>query len=329
MLVLTISSYSLADNLYSSKARFVFELLQNADDNQFTQAKAAGEAPYVSFQIHPRKIVVECNEDGFLEENLEAICSVGKSSKTGAQGYIGEKGIGFKSVFMAAWKVHIQSGDFSFYFKHEKEDRGLGMITPVWQDTDEEMPSPLTRMTLYLHETGNLTDPEDARVVLIKQFQDLQQTCLLFLKNLRQIQISFYNEDGALDHANEFTVKDHDKHRMTIDKKSSRGSKVQAHRQIYHVSRYTARNLPKSENRTYSEAEEDGKSYSTAEIILAFPLTNSSIPVTEFQSVFAFLPVRRCGFKVRGMLKSSTIFITPYSFSSNPTSSQKQVDRTL
>jgi HSP90 family molecular chaperone len=50
---------------------------------------------------------MECNEDGFTAKNLTVICDVGKSSKLGAQGYIGEKGIGFKSVFMAAYKVHI------------------------------------------------------------------------------------------------------------------------------------------------------------------------------------------------------------------------------
>jgi hypothetical protein len=39
------------------------------------------------------------NELGFREEHVRAVCNVGNSTKKGkgAQGYIGEKGIGFKA----------------------------------------------------------------------------------------------------------------------------------------------------------------------------------------------------------------------------------------
>jgi hypothetical protein len=37
---------------------------------------------------------MECNENEVTKADLEAICSVGESSKHGAQDYIGEKGIG-------------------------------------------------------------------------------------------------------------------------------------------------------------------------------------------------------------------------------------------
>ncbi|KIW90952.1 uncharacterized protein Z519_08735 [Cladophialophora bantiana CBS 173.52] len=64
--------------LYMSNARFVFELLQNADDNKYTKTH---DMPFISFHIYPWKIVVECNEDGFTPENLKAICSVGRALK--------------------------------------------------------------------------------------------------------------------------------------------------------------------------------------------------------------------------------------------------------
>ena len=108
--------HRLAKNLYNSSARFVFELLQNTDDNSYSKARSLSAVPFVSFHVYHRRIVVECNEDGFTQENLKAICDVGKSSKTGTQGYIGEKGIGFKSVFMVAWKVHIKVGRFLVLF---------------------------------------------------------------------------------------------------------------------------------------------------------------------------------------------------------------------
>ncbi|PYH67489.1 uncharacterized protein BO88DRAFT_416453 [Aspergillus vadensis CBS 113365] len=99
----------LAKDVYNSSARFVFELLQNADDNSYSKAKSRSEAPYVSFRVYPRQIVLECNEGGFTPEDLIAICNIGNSSKTSVQVYVGENNIGFKSVFMVAWKVLVHS----------------------------------------------------------------------------------------------------------------------------------------------------------------------------------------------------------------------------
>ncbi|KAH7132687.1 hypothetical protein EDB81DRAFT_887771 [Dactylonectria macrodidyma] len=109
---------TLAKNLYTSSSRFVFELPQNADDSAYMEAQKGGQDPFLSFRVSPTQIVLECNEDGFTNEKLMAICDIGRSSKKGAQGFIAEKGIGFKSVFMAAWKVEIRSGHLSFCFQH-------------------------------------------------------------------------------------------------------------------------------------------------------------------------------------------------------------------
>ncbi|KKZ64490.1 hypothetical protein EMCG_09532 [[Emmonsia] crescens] len=72
-----------------TSARFVFELFQNADDNSYSKAKSLSSVPFVSFQVYPQRVVMERNEDGFTRENLIAICNIRKSSKSGAQGYIG------------------------------------------------------------------------------------------------------------------------------------------------------------------------------------------------------------------------------------------------
>lgn len=45
-------------------------------------------------------IIVLNNEQGFSAMNIRALCDVGNSTKKGSSaGYIGQKGIGFKSVF--------------------------------------------------------------------------------------------------------------------------------------------------------------------------------------------------------------------------------------
>lgn len=52
------------------------------------------------FVLQEKGIVVMNNEIGFSEENIRALCDVGNSTKKGqSAGYIGKKGIGFKSVF--------------------------------------------------------------------------------------------------------------------------------------------------------------------------------------------------------------------------------------
>lgn len=244
-------------------------------------------------------LVVECNEDGFTEENLKAICDIGKSSKHGAQGYIGEKGIGFKSTFMAAWKVQIQSGPLSFYFQHREGDSGMGMITPIWFEPRTELSKPLTRITLYFHDNGEAENLQRRRDAIIKQLWDLQGTVLLFLKNLRTIKITIFNQDQQPIWS-----------RQTMMVKDILGSSVQLHnveregaasrktRHRFHVTSHLAQKLTKNENRTYTEAEEETKAYSTAQVVLAFPLDDNDEPVIEAQELFAFMPVRKVGFNV-------------------------------
>ena len=289
----------LAQNLYGSDARFVFELLQNADDNNFSRAKAGGALPWVSFQVYPDLIIVECNEDGFTVDNLEAICSVGNSTKSASYGYIGAKGIGFKSVFIAAWKVEVQSGHFSFYFRHERGDPGIGMITPVWMEAQPDAQSPLTRMTLHLHHQG---DPEwlrNLRGIIFRQLDELQETCLLFLRNLRQISVTFFDEEDKLTTSKEFNVRHLDGGRVNLEtvvkKQTATTETTEKH---YHVTKHQAMNLRGSQDRKMPSTKEANLLSSSAEVILAFPLERNSKPLLLPQDIFAFLPLRGSGFNV-------------------------------
>lgn len=249
----------------------------------------------MSFHVYPQRIVVECNEDGFTMENLRAICSIGRSSKAGAQGYIGEKGIGFKSVFMVAWKVHIQSGDFSFYFEHRKGDSGLGMITPIWEDADSILDGPLTRITLFLHETSSEAQDRQKETT-VQQFRELQATFLLFMKNIQRIEVSMYEENQVF--STTFSIHRQNQDRVMLKRQTTESENVQQHTQHYHISKCTASGLPRSENRTYTATEISNGAYANADVVLAFPLTPDSVPIVETQDVFAFLPIRNMGFPV-------------------------------
>lgn len=249
----------------------------------------------MAFHVHPQRIVVECNEDGFTPENLKAICSVGQSSKTGGQGYIGEKGIGFKSVFMVAWKVLIQSGGFSFCFKHNKEGSGLGMITSVWEDTDAVLDGPLTRMTLFLHETGS-EEHDTQKETTLQQFRELQATFLLFMKNLQIIKVSMF--EGNQVSSTTFSLHRQTPTQVTLERETTENGTTQQHAQHYNLFKFTTSTLPQSETRTYTPEEINNKTYAMADIVLGFPINADSTAMVETQDVFAFLPIRNMGFPV-------------------------------
>lgn len=294
----------------------MFELLQNADDNSYTTAKAANASPYVSFSVHDQRVIVECNEDGFTRENLVAICSVGKSSKTGAQGYIGEKGIGFKSVFMVAWKVHIQSRDFSFSFRHRKGDSGMGMISPVWEETDEVLPQPLTRITLFLYDNDTDGMLTRQREMMLQQFRELKATFLLFMKNLRSIEVRIHDQSNNEISYTIFSIQGQQGTKATLTQVTMQDGDTQMHEQYYYTTRLTAHDIPRSENRQYSEVEIATGAYAETDIILAFPLTHDWLPIIEPQEVFAFLPIRNMGLPVSShptLPYTTDQIIVPYS----------------
>ncbi|KAK6958355.1 hypothetical protein Daesc_001154 [Daldinia eschscholtzii] len=291
------SVLTLAKNLYTKDVRWIFELLQNAEDNEFSRAASSGSVPYVSFKAYKDRVVVECNEDGFTEENLRAICKVGESSKIGAQGYIGEKGIGFKSVFKAAWKVHIQSGYYSFTFTHRKGDSGMGMISPEWCEPAEDMPIPLTRITLFLHPNG-VPGTEDARRQnILNQLNELKPTMLLFLKKLKKIEVRTNDDDENEISRRLLSISEDSQSTVRIlNQVSTENGSTTNKREQYHIEQLIARNLSQNENRTYTPQEEALRVYGTAPVVLAFPLSDEYEPIIEQQEIFAFLPVRREGF---------------------------------
>ncbi|RMZ79163.1 hypothetical protein DV738_g3554, partial [Chaetothyriales sp. CBS 135597] len=289
----------LAKDLYTSNTRFVFELLQNADDNKYSRTNVS---PFISFHIFSDTIVVQYNEDGFTPDNVAAICNVGKSTKKGAQGYIGEKGIGFKSVFMVAYKVLIQSGDFSFYFQHRKKDSEMGMISPIWEEPDHPIPEALTTITLFLHDSGGAASLAEQRQLISEQFDKLQDTFLLFLKNIKNININFYDDNNKMTKNVIHTLESSTgASEAKLTKKITYFSNGVANMteqssRTFHISRHTVTGLEKNANRDYTAEEEAQRKYSTSEVVLAFPLAADSTPLVETQDVFTFLPLCTAGF---------------------------------
>jgi len=281
---------SVVDNLYSKETRFLYELIQNAEDNSYSTATADGEEPFLAFKLYPHRIIIDSNEDGFSKSNIRAICSVGNSTKKHSAGYIGEKGIGFKSVFKIAQKVHIQSGPFSFAFSHTREDDddGLGMITPYYEDAEELPIGVRTRMILTLLDSTKFEERAS-------EFRDVPNTFLMFLSQLQRLSIELYPPDNAPT-ATQYSKresKENGLYTTFLAKTTREGKEESTSEKKYYSMKSDLHDLP------FDEARKDkqGNSIDRATVILAFPVDEHDEPVLEQQYTYAFLPLRRVGFK--------------------------------
>jgi len=97
--------------LYTKTERFVFELLQNADDMPL-----GVKGVDVKFEMIKDHFLFLHNGKFFDRNDVQAISDAAKSTKTKDDTKTGYKGIGFKSVFTDSTKVYIKSGDYSFKF---------------------------------------------------------------------------------------------------------------------------------------------------------------------------------------------------------------------
>ncbi|KAH7286603.1 hypothetical protein KP509_32G014600 [Ceratopteris richardii] len=135
--------------IYQKDLHFVMELVQNADDNHYED----GKVPELQFVLVDEDLggygvqytlLVLNNEIGFSRANVESLCSIGRSTKKGRRqdGYIGEKGIGFKSVFLVTHHPIVISNGFRIGFSDSPtESTDLGYIVPEWVEhpTDVEL----------------------------------------------------------------------------------------------------------------------------------------------------------------------------------------------
>lgn len=131
------------DGLYSNSLRFIFELIQNVDDCVFQDSEDCKLD--IQFDFNNDLIILRYNEVGFTPFNVFAITGIAEAAKNISEGTneIGEKGIGFKSVFGVAEKVQIRSGWFSFALYKEE------FTIPVACYDKKEFLSG-TEMTLYV-----------------------------------------------------------------------------------------------------------------------------------------------------------------------------------
>lgn len=173
------------DGVYINGLRYIFELIQNVDDCMFFDHTNCFLNIY--FNEADGRIVLSYNETGFTPFNVFAVTGIAEASKNISDGntQIGEKGIGFKSVFGVAHRVWIQSGKFSF----ELDSKDFCVPIPVYGSRYEEVHG--TKLTLFM-EPSKVR--EAYKEICNKYHQSnavFQNNPILFLNKLTRI--CFYN----------------------------------------------------------------------------------------------------------------------------------------
>ena len=179
----------LATGIFEHAHHYVFELTQNADDNSYP-TDAEHFLKFVLLEDDPTNtpgsqgcLCVLNDETGFEKRHVESLCDIGNSTKKGnREGYIGEKGIGFKSVFLISDRPHIISNGYSFHFRRDDCQAGLGYIVPHWDDQVPAVAEGIpTAILLPLRRASG--------VDVAKQLADIEPECILFLRRLRRIEL--------------------------------------------------------------------------------------------------------------------------------------------
>jgi len=247
------------------------ELIQNTDDNSYKDV-----TPTLSLTYDDDGLRIDCNEIGFMPNDVEALCTIGQSTKAGinkSARYIGEKGIGFKSVFKAADVVWISSGGYSFNFDKRES---LGMITPLWTPFPKKT---LPGYTSFYMKFSAAYDKEE----LLKDLNSLDPRMLTFLRRLRTINLTI-NQNGKptkrrLCRADEL-----------VDSALIISLAMNDSISRYLVRHHTVKNLPSEEKRPHCHE---------SEILLAFPLAEPQADgMLGSKAVYAFLPIRDYGLPV-------------------------------
>jgi hypothetical protein len=218
---------------------------------------------------------IDCNEVGFDASNVTAICGISQSTKSDKSSdgqFIGEKGIGFKSVFKVADAVWIASNEFTFKFDRTKP---LGVITPLWEKFPERTKAYGTSTFLQLAESYD-------EQTLVKELREFDSNVLIFLRRVEEINIEVDCIDTSL------WKKQIRKTQYKRDSDNIVLLQNGAESVRYLTRTHAVRDLPREARR---------REWTETNILLAFPLPpEDEKPMLEPQNVYAFLPIRNYGF---------------------------------
>lgn len=199
---------SLSKDLYTDSKRFIYELLQNADDSS-----EDGDGIKVYIKIVENYLVIAHSGKIFSSRDVQALCNVNNGTKKGDLNKTGYKGIGFKSVFGQSDQVIVFTNKEYFKFDREYnfewrwEDNKTKwetiekekfqfpwQIIPIYINQDEV----LSPIKTYL----NSIDAKVATIIRIENIKNIEESLrsllnninmFLFIKNINEINFDIPN----------------------------------------------------------------------------------------------------------------------------------------
>lgn len=267
---------------YSDSNHFVYELLQNAEDERATK---------VVFEYYKDRLVFYHNGDAFNEEDVKGVSSMlmGTKDKNSAQ-TIGRFGMGFKSVFKYTYQPEIYSDNEAFRIEN--------YLLPVELEGKWDLNDEKAKLTYYLS-SGNEYRPfekeehltkivipfakknQEGDIVIVngeevlKKLKDLECEILLFLSNIKRLY---------------WIDKTTDKYAMISLDESSKDNNIKTCR--IEGTEYG----DKEEISKYLELTKkfDHSEMSSAEVSIAYRLNNRSNNVNEMKdtNVWVYFPTK-------------------------------------
>ncbi len=184
---------TISDDIYSESERFVYELIQNADDASNDKQKDLE----IKIEFTQNFVVISHNGREFSDKDINAISSVGKSQKSENPNQTGYKGIGFKSVFGKSDCVYINSNGFCFRYDKSNwathQHKMPWQIIPIWSSSNVPLELQKTKFGKYPVSTAIQFNKEKGftgvqlKQTLINLFSNSQ--IMLFLRNVTLISI--------------------------------------------------------------------------------------------------------------------------------------------
>ncbi|CAL8070011.1 unnamed protein product [Calicophoron daubneyi] len=164
---LSRSLVTLSEDLYGLPGHFLLELIQNADDNDYTLPTGSTAHPEPTLEVcavsrpkvpnelakeQPELALVVMNNEavGFTEADISSLCDVGLSTKTDNRNLkTGRKGIGFKSVFNVSDAPEVHSNGFHVRFHRSAQTISSAsdsqhslLLVPEWCGPTKTDPKP-------------------------------------------------------------------------------------------------------------------------------------------------------------------------------------------
>lgn len=189
---------TVSSDIYSESQRFIFELIQNADDAALTDSNE------IHFDFHAHSLIVSHKGKSFDEADIYGITNAGKGTKGSDATKTGYKGIGFKSVFGKSNRVTILSDGYSFRFDRtliRQSFDGVKMpwqIIPIWTDATDFHNNINSNSLKDTFNVSTIIELENS-LSLKNELNELLSNgkILLFLRKITKISISI---NGNLDY---------------------------------------------------------------------------------------------------------------------------------